>query len=111
MKKVQIILLLVAAVLLSSCMTTRTYSKNYKETVGQEYKLDNAKQCYLFWGLLPLGKAKVQIPEDQPYQLRTSIRFIDGLVTCITGGIFNMQTVTVFGKSGSPASNSPTDKK
>ncbi|MCQ2343187.1 MAG: Bor family protein [Paludibacteraceae bacterium] len=88
-------------------MTTRTYSKGYKETVGQEYKLDNAKQCYLFWGLLPIGKAKVQVPENQPYQVRTSMRFIDGLVTAITGGLFDMQTVTVFGKSSAaPTSDS-----
>lgn len=107
MKKLHVILLLLAAVTLSSCMTTRTYSKDYKETVGQEYKLDNAKQCYLFWGLLPLGKAKVQVPEDQPFQVRTSIRFIDGLVTTLTGGIFDMQTVTVFGKNGA----APATKK
>lgn len=100
MKKLQVVLLLLAAVVLSSCMTTRTYSNDYKTTVGQEYKLDNAKQLYLFWGLLPIGKAKVQVPDDQPFQVRTSIRFIDGLVTTLTAGIFDMQTVTVFGKNG-----------
>ena len=86
MKRANIIMLLLAALMLSSCMTTRTSINNYKETVGQEYRYAKGKQCYLFWGLIPIGRTTVATPVEDPCQVRTSFRFIDALCTTLTGG-------------------------
>lgn len=98
MKRANIILLLLAALMLSSCMTTRTSINNYKETAGQEYRYAKGKQCYLFWGLIPIGRTTVATPVEDPCQVRTSFRFIDALCTTLTGGIFSMQTIKVMAK-------------
>ena len=79
-------------------MTTRTSVSNFKETQGQEYKYSKGKQCYLFWGLIPLGRTSVSTPAEEPCQIRTSFRFIDAFVSAITGGIFSMQTIKVIAK-------------
>ena len=104
MKQTNICILILTALMLTSCMTTRTSLQNYKETHGQEYRYSKAKQCYLFWGLIPLGRATIATPEDKPCQVRTSFRFFDALCSTITGGIFSMQTITVMAK------RSPSDQ-
>ena len=104
MKQVNFCILILTTFLLSSCMTTRTSVQNYKETHGQEYRYSKAKQCYLFWGLIPLGRTIIATPEDKPCQVRTSFRFFDALCSIITGGIFSMQTIKVMTK------RSPSDQ-
>lgn len=98
MKQVNFCIFVLTALLLSSCMTTRTSVQNYKETHGQEYRYSKAKQCYLFWGLIPLGRTTIATPVDKPCQVRTSFRFFDALCSTITGGIFSMQTIKVMAK-------------
>ena len=98
MKKSFILILLGALMLLPSCMTTRTSTLGYNEQQGKEYYYDRAKQCYLFWGLLPLGRPQLDQPKKQPIQVRTRVGFIDGFCTVITGGIFSMQTVRIVAK-------------
>ena len=104
MKQVNFCIFILTTFLLSSCMTTRTSVQNYKETHGQEYRYSKAKQCYLFWGLIPLGRTTIATPEDKPCQVRTSVRFIDALCSILTGGIFSMQTIKVMAK------RSPSDQ-
>lgn len=92
------ILFIFCALLFSSCMTTRTNVGNYQEqekTGEKTYTYARGKQCYLFWGLLPLGRTNVATPPHGTCQVRTSYRFLDALVSGITGGIFAMQTITV----------------
>lgn len=92
------ILFIFCALLFSSCMTTRTNVGNYREqekTGGKTYTYARGKQCYLFWGLVPLGRTNVATPPHGACQVRTSYRFLDALVSGITGGIFAMQTITV----------------
>ncbi|MCQ2740483.1 MAG: hypothetical protein MJ237_09725 [bacterium] len=91
-------IMLMSVFILASCMSTRTSISNFKETQGQEYKYSKGKQCYLFWGLIPLGRTSVATPSDEPCQIRTSFRFWDALLTTITGGIFSMQTIKVMAK-------------
>lgn len=52
MRKIIFLLLLILA-LLPSCITTRTSVGQYREIEGDEYFYSRAKQCYLFWRLIP----------------------------------------------------------
>jgi len=99
MKTIKLIAcILLSAICLNSCMTTRTPIQEYKESKGQVYKYSKAKQCYLFWGLIPLGRQTAATPMNQPCEVRTSFRFIDAFVSTITAGIFSMQTIKVMAK-------------
>ena len=98
MKKSFVMLILSAMILLPSCMSTRTSVQDYKETQGQEYRYAKARQCYLFWGLVPLGRTTVATPASQPCQIRTRFGFWDAFVSVITAGIFSMQQIRVYAK-------------
>ncbi len=102
MKKSAILLVLSVLMFLPSCMTTNTNVKNYDDLDGQEYYYAKGKQNYLFWGLLPLGKPNIQVPENEPCQIRTTTTFVDGLVSDLTIGIFSMQSVRILTKRQQP---------
>lgn len=97
MKKI-ILLLMIATILLPSCMTTRTSVGTYREQEGKEYTYSKGKQMYLFWGLIPLGRTRVATPADGNCEVRTCYNFWDALLSCVTGGIFEMQTIKVKAK-------------
>ena len=102
MKKSAILLVMSVLMFLPSCMTTNTNVKNYDDLDGQEYYYAKGKQNYLFWGLLPLGKPNIQVPENEPCQIRTTTTFVDGLVSDLTIGIFSMQSVRILTKRQQP---------
>ena len=102
MKKSAVLVIMSMLMLLPSCMTTNTNVKNYDDLDGQEYFYAKGKQNYLFWGLLPIGKPNIQVPENEPCQIRTTTTFVDGLVSDITAGIFCMQSVRVLTKRATP---------
>ena len=93
-----VLLLLVVVFLLSACMTTRTSTGSYKESPGKEYVYAKGKQCYLFWGLVPLGRTSVASPASGDCEVRTRYNFWDALSSVITGGIFSMQSIRVYAK-------------
>lgn len=97
MKK--LILFLLVAFACQSCYTTRTSVGDYriatKADKAASYTYSKAKQCYLFWGLIPLGHARTAVPRDNHCEIRTGFGFVDFLVSILTGGIFSMQTVKV----------------
>lgn len=97
MKKI-IILLISLTILLPSCMTTRTYVGTYREQEGKVYTYSRGKQMYLFWGLIPLGRTRLGTPADGNCEVRTCYNFWDALLSCLTGGIFEMQTIKVKAK-------------
>lgn len=103
MKKCRIFLIMLTALLMTSCFATRTYVGTYRETVKGmnvgSYNYSKGKQCYLFWGLVPLGKTAVQTPVDGCCEIKTRIGFGDFLVSAITGGLFSMQTIKVSAPS------------
>ena len=103
MKILLLTLLLGLIVIVPSCMTTRTAVGNFTENQGKMYKYAKGKQCYLFWGLIPLGRTSVATPTEESCQIRTSFNFWDALVSTITGGFFTMQTIKVYAKR--PISN------
>lgn len=97
MKKLLLMLLLAAVC--TSCYTTLTSIGDYriatKADKADSYTYSKGKQCYLFWGLIPLGRTHVAVPRDGHCEVRTSLNFIDGFLSLITGGIFSMQTIKV----------------
>jgi hypothetical protein len=93
--------LLVAIVLtsfLTSCLTTKTDVGAYRETQGEEYKYAKGKQVWLFWGIIPLGRTKVNTPSDGNCQVVTRFNFGDVLISGLTGGIVTTYTVKVNAK-------------
>gem|GEM_PF-2046379 len=99
MKKVQfLVLLLIGALTMTSCHVTKTSVNGYNQTKGVSYQYGKAKQCYLFWGLLPVGRTTVATPTNEPCLVKTKFKFVDLLVSGLTGGIFGMQTVEVRAK-------------
>lgn len=79
-------------------MTTKTSIGSYKEETGEVYTFDKAKQFYLFWGLLPLGRSEPQTPTDGSCQVITKHRLGDFLVSVITVGILSSQSIIVKDK-------------
>ncbi len=104
MKKLAVLLLLAVLTLMPSCMSTRTSVQNFKEAQGQQYLYAKGRQCYLFWGLIPLGRTSVATPAEQPCQVRTRFGFWDAFLSVITGGIFSMQQIRIYAK------HTPTDQ-
>ena len=92
------VFMLAVLTLLPSCMTTRTSVGSYRETEGDEYVYAKGKQCYLFWGLVPLGRTRVATPADGNCEVRTCYGFWDAFLSVITGGIFEMQSIRVYAK-------------
>ena len=95
--------MLAVLTLLPSCMTTRTSVGSYRETEGDEYVYAKGKQCYLFWGLVPLGRTRVATPADGNCEVRTRYGFWDAFLSVITGGIFEMQSIRVYAKQSQKA--------
>lgn len=96
MKKTMLIL--AVAFSLTSCMTTKTNCGSYKEAQGNEYTYSKAKQIWLFWGILPIGRTHTSTPADGACQVITRFNIIDVLITGITGGIVTTETIKVRAK-------------
>ncbi len=86
---------------LTSCLKTQTYVGDYQKLTYNDsenyYPIYTAKQCYLIGGLIPLGR---KMPEQAPSDncaVKTKVKFIDGLVSSVTFGIFSMQTIGIDG--------------
>ena len=57
---------------------------------------DKMKSVYLFWGLIPLHKEKMQIPNDENYLLISAHQPEDALLTLLSFGIFSPRTIKVL---------------
>ena len=83
---------------LTSCMTTKTDVGAYREKQGNEYTYAKGKQIWLFWGIMPLGRASVNTPGDGDCQVITRFNVGDFLISGLTGGIVTTQTIKVKAK-------------
>lgn len=93
MKKIILFLLLfVTSLSMSSCFVTKTYIGE-KSTSYITYS--RGKQCFLFWGLLPVGHPKTAAPSNVNCMVSTKLGFVDMLIETLTGGLFSTMTVTV----------------
>ncbi len=86
------------AVLMSSCMTTKTNVGAFRESQGHEYTYAKGRQLWLFWGLLPLGRTSVSTPGDGNCQVITKLNFGDFLIYGITGGFVVTESIKVVAK-------------
>ena len=86
------------AVLMSSCMITKTPVGNFREANGSTYTYAKGKQVWLFWNLIPLGRTSVATPTSGSCLVITKFNLIDILVSGLTAGIVDMETIKVEAK-------------
>lgn len=98
MKRLTAIILVVVTLLCTSCLTTSISGPGYDNSQGQSFRYDKRKQCYLLWGLIPLGHPQPNVPGDKPFKIRTYMNFGDWCASFFTAGIFSMQTLRVTAK-------------
>ena len=79
-------------------MTTKTNVGKYREGSGRVYTYSKAKQMWLFWGIIPLGRTKTSTPSSGSCQVVTRFNFIDFLINGLTVGVLNAQTIKVNAK-------------
>lgn len=96
MKKITFLLLIAVAMAFSSCMTTQTAVGEYAQQAGHPTKYAKAKQVWVFWGLIPVGRTSTATPQDGNCMVKTKLKFGDFLITGLTGGIVSTETVTVY---------------
>lgn len=96
MKK--IILHLAATLILSSCMTTKTYVGKYQEQTGKEYKYSKTKQIWILWGLIPVGRTHAPTPADGNCLVITRFNVTDAIISSLTGGIVITETIKIKAK-------------
>lgn len=93
MKKLLLSLLVLS--LVTSCMTTKTPVGQYREAQGKEETYSKARQLFLFWGLIPLGRAQAATPSDGACLIVTRYNFGDFVVSTLTGGIVMTYSIKV----------------
>lgn len=97
MKKIFFIVIVLTLVL-SSCMTTKTQVGTFKEQQGKEYTYDKVKQVWLFWGILPIGRASANTPASGNCEITTKLKLVDIIIFTCTGGIVSTYSVKVNAK-------------
>ena len=94
----KLFVVLIIAGFASSCVQTQTNVGKYTETKGTEYVYSKAKQMYIFWGIVPVGRTHTETPADGNCQVQTKFNLIDLAVTSLCLGFFGMQTIKVKAK-------------
>ncbi len=83
--------------LTTSCMTHRhTVGDGPVGTKGKTQIYSRAKQGYLFWGLMPLGRPAPAAPSHGNYQIKTGLNIGDAILSTITFGILTFRTVRII---------------
>ena len=103
MKRIKHRLILLTAVVtlaafMSSCMMTRTSVGTYRETKGNEYTYSKAKQWWLFWGIIPVGRTNTATPTNGACEVIVRHDFLDFVISGLTGGILTTMTIKVKAK-------------
>jgi len=100
MKKMKIgAVILLSSFLMTSCYTSRVYHGNVSETTPQ-VEVASKSNPILLWGLLPLKganqKASDSIGDRKDFTVKNTQTFIDGLLSCITLGIYTPTTTQYY---------------
>lgn len=81
----------------SSCMTHRhSVGDGPIGTKGKTKIYSRAKQAYLFWGLMPLGRPSPSTPSHGDYQIKTGFNVGDTFLGVITFGIVTFRTIRII---------------
>jgi len=88
-------ILIFAVLALTGCMVTKTQVGDYRNETGKETTYAKAKQIWLFWGVVPVGRASAATPPDGSCEIVTKKTFVDVLITGLTGGIVTTYTIRV----------------
>jgi len=83
---------------MSSCMMTKTSVGTYTETKGSEYTFSKAKQWWLFWGIVPIGRTNTATPTNGACEVIVRHDFTDFLISGLTAGILTTMTIKVKAK-------------
>lgn len=96
--KIKFCLIALMCVFLTSCYTSRVANGNMSIT-EPTVQVNSQKNHFLLWGLLPLGQTQVAkefVGDKKDYTTETSWTFVDGLLNCITLGIYTPTTTTYY---------------
>ncbi len=84
---------------MTSCYTSRVYHGSANEKTPQ-IEVSSKSNPILLWGLLPLNganqEAKNAVGERLNYTTKTQWTFVDGLLNCITLGIYSPTTTKYY---------------
>lgn len=93
----QIIIFSFLILLSTSCMTHRhTIGDGPVGAKGKTEIHSRAKQGYIFWGLVPLGRPQPAAPSHGNYQIKTGANVGDAILGTITLGIITFRTVRII---------------
>lgn len=95
MKKLNILFILIFALSLTSCYTTKTLHGNADE-YSPDYEIGKYKDNILFWGLYNASNAEKIARYTKNYMIKSQNTFTDGLLSIITLGIYCPRTTTVY---------------
>lgn len=85
------------SLLFFSCRTTVTNVGKFNEIEGDKYTYGKSKQVWLA-GLIPLGRTNTATPNSGDCQVITKIRTSDFLISFLTIGIIQTETIKVIAK-------------
>ena len=81
----------------SSCMTHRhTIGEGPVGTKGKTQIHSRAKQGFIFWGLVPLGRPEPHKPSHGNYQIKTGSNVGDAILGILTAGIVQFRTIRII---------------
>ncbi|MDO4880425.1 MAG: hypothetical protein Q3983_04025 [Capnocytophaga sp.] len=92
------VILTTALIMLSACRTTKTDVGQFRENPGKDYVYAKGKQVWIFWGLLPAGRTKVNTPSSGNCQVITRTNLADLLISGLTAGIVSTETIKIKAK-------------
>ena len=81
----------------TACMTHRhSVGKGPIGAQGSTDVYDKMKQGYLFWGLIPLQKTRLETPKHGDYQIKSCFNPEDGLISILSCGIVSFRTIKIL---------------
>lgn len=91
--------MVLAAIFLSSCLTTKTQVGAYRQTTGNTYTFAKGKQVWILGGLIPIGRTSVPTPPDGNCEVVTRYNVADVLISAVTLGTVVTYTIKVNAKN------------
>lgn len=93
----QLVIISIILLLGTSCMTHRhTVGEGPVGRKGKTEIHSRAKQGYIFWGLVPLGRPQPATPSHGNYQIKSGSNVGDAILGTLTLGIVTFRTVRIL---------------